>query len=105
MLVDVLDGDLVMAGNSNLLAAGGWRANGAAAADVDGDQTLLCLGRRYVPAACTDNSSSATVDIPAGARVVHARLYVDSTLTAAVGAAAGPPRRSRRGLRVRRARS
>ena len=86
VLVDVLDGDLVMAGNSNVLAAGGWRANGAAAADIDSDQTLLCLGRRYVPAACTDNSSSATVDIPAGARVVHARLYVDSTLTAAVGA-------------------
>ena len=64
MLVDVLDGDLVMAGNSNVLAAGGWRANGAAAADIDGDQTLLCIGRRYVPAACTDNSSSATVDIP-----------------------------------------
>ena len=84
VLVDVLDGDLVMAGNSNLLAAGGWRVDGAAAADVDGDTTLLCVGRRYVPAACADNSSSATVDIPEGARVVQARLYVDSTLTVGV---------------------
>lgn len=84
VLVDVLDGDLVMAGNSNLLAAGGWRTDGATAADVDGDATLLCVGRRYVPAACADNSSSAALDIPEGARVVHARLYVDSTLTVAV---------------------
>jgi hypothetical protein len=84
VLATVLEGDLVMAGNSNLLAAGGWRVNGAAAADVDADSTLLCVGRRYVPAACADNSSSATVDIPPGARVVQARLYVNSTLTVAV---------------------
>ena len=82
----VLDGDLVMAGNSNLLTAGGWRLGGSAAADVDGDTTLLCIGRRYVPAACADNSSSALLDVPAGARIVHARLYVDTTLTSAVGA-------------------
>jgi hypothetical protein len=84
VLARVLEGDLVLAGNSNLLAAGGWRLNGAGVADVDGDSTLLCVGRRYVPAACADNSSSATVDIPAGARIVHARLYVNSTLTVAV---------------------
>ena len=67
-----------------LQPAGGRRLAGdrwLAAADVDGDTTLLCIGRRYVPAACADNSSSATLDIPAGARVVQARLYVDSTLT------------------------
>jgi hypothetical protein len=82
----VLAGDLVMAGNSNLLAAGGWRLAGSSEADVDGDTTLLCIGRRYVPAACADNSSSATLDVPVGARIVHARLYVDTTLTSAVGA-------------------
>jgi hypothetical protein len=81
---DVLDGDLVMAGNSNLLSAGGWRAQHAAVADVDGDDTVLCVGRRYVPAACGENSSSATLDLPAGARVVTARLYVNTSLSAAV---------------------
>ena len=90
-----------MAGNSNLLAAGGWRLAGPQA-DVDGDTTPLCVGRRYVPAACADNSSSATLDVPAGARVVAARLYVDTTLSPAVGAAAGPPRRSGRRVRVPR---
>jgi hypothetical protein len=82
----VLAGDLVMAGNSNLLAAGGWRLPGSSQADVDGDTTPLCIGRRYVPAACADNSSSAVLDVPAGARIVQARLYVDTTLTSAVGA-------------------
>jgi hypothetical protein len=81
---DVLDGDLVMAGNSNLLVAGGWRQ--AAAADVDGDDTVLCIGRRFVPAACGENSSSATLDLPAGARVVAARLYVNTSLSTAASA-------------------
>jgi hypothetical protein len=80
----VLRGDLVMAANSNLLSAGGWLSEGQAAADVDGDATQLCVGRTYVPAACADNSSSADLDIPPGARVVAARLYVDTTLSAAV---------------------
>ncbi|MET0324186.1 MAG: hypothetical protein ABW219_03105 [Ilumatobacteraceae bacterium] len=81
----VLAGDLVMAGNSNLLSAGGWRLGLPSVADVDGDTTPLCIGRRYVPAACADNSTSATLDVPAGARIVHARLYVDTTLSPAVG--------------------
>ena len=80
----VLQGDLVMAGNSNLLSAGGWRADGQEVADVDGDSSALCVGRTYVPAACADNSSSATLDVPAGARVVAARLYVDTTLSSSV---------------------
>jgi hypothetical protein len=78
-----LAGDLVMAANSNLLSAGGWRL--ADAADVDGDASRLCLGRLFVPGACADNSSSALLDIPAGARVVHARLYVQTSLSSAVG--------------------
>ena len=79
----VLAGDLVMAANSNLLSAGGWRL--ADAADVDGDVNRLCLGRLFVPGACADNSSSAVLDVPAGARVVHARLYVQTSLSSAVG--------------------
>ncbi len=80
----VLAGDLVMVGNSNLLAAGGWRSEERAVADVDGDATELCVGRRYVPAACGENSSSATLDVPAGAHIVAARLYVDTTLSSVV---------------------
>jgi hypothetical protein len=80
----VMRGDLVMAGNSNLRSAGGWRADGQASADVDGDTTQLCVGRTFVPAACADNSSTATLDIPAGARIVAARLYVETTLSTAV---------------------
>jgi hypothetical protein len=78
---DVLAGDLVMAGNSNLLSAGGYRAAPDAVADVDGDATALCVGRLYVPAACGENSSSAMPDIPFGGRVVAARLYVNTTLS------------------------
>lgn len=85
VLERVVAGDLVMAANSNVLAAGGWRRPGSAQADVDGDQSRLCIGRTYVPAACADNSSSASLDIPPGARVVAARLYVDTSVTAAVG--------------------
>jgi hypothetical protein len=79
----VLAGDLAMAANSNLLSAGGWRRT--AAADVDGDASRLCLGRLFVRGDCTDNSSSAVLDIPAGARVVHARLYVQTSLSSAYG--------------------
>ncbi len=80
----VLHGDVVMAANSNLRSAGGWRADGQATADVDGDTTQLCVGRTFVPAACADNSSSATLDVPPGARIVAARLYVETTLSTAV---------------------
>ena len=81
---DVLRGDLVMAGNSNLLSAGGWRADGQEVADVDGDTSAVCLARTYVPAVCADNSSTATLDVPAGAHIVAARLYVDTTLSSSV---------------------
>ena len=84
VLQEALRGDLVMAGNSNLLAAGGWRADGQAVADVDGDDTPLCVGRTYIPAACGENSSTATLDVPAGAKIVAARLYVETTLSSAV---------------------
>jgi hypothetical protein len=84
VLQQVLRGDLVMAGNSNLLSAGGWRADGQEVADVDDDTSVACVGRTYVPAVCADNSSTATLDVPAGARIVAARLYVDTTLSSAV---------------------
>jgi hypothetical protein len=76
-----LRGDLVMAGNSNLLSAGGWRRAGNTTADVDGDQTSMCLTRSGAGPVCADNSSSAVLDIPPGARIVHARLYVETTLS------------------------
>ena len=79
-----LRGDLVMAGNSNLLSAGGWRSDGQEVADVDDDTSVACVGRTYVPAVCADNSSTATLDVPAGARIVAARLYVDTTLSSSV---------------------
>jgi hypothetical protein len=80
----VLRGDLVMAGNSNLLSAGGWRADGQEIADVDDDTSVACVGRTFVPAVCADNSSTATLDVPAGAHIVAARLYVDTTLSSSV---------------------
>lgn len=83
---DVLRGDLVMAGNSNLVSAGGYRPAAQAVADVDGDATPLCTGRLFVLVMCGENSSSATLDVPLGARVVAARLYVNTSLTAATGA-------------------
>jgi Protein of unknown function (DUF3344) len=81
----VLNGDLVMAANSNLRSAGGWHPTAAADADVDGDRSHLCVRRGDVEPACSDNSSSATLDIPARARVVEARLYVETALSAAAG--------------------
>ena len=83
VLEGIYAGDLVMAANSNLVSAGGWRR--ADAADVDDDASRLCLGRLFVPGACADNSSSALLDIPTGARVVHARLYVQTSLSSAAG--------------------
>ena len=86
VLEQVLQGDLVMAGNSNLLSAGGWRQGAVTAADVDGDTSELCIIRGLgFPKACADNSSSARLDIPDGARVVEARLYVQTTVAADVG--------------------
>jgi hypothetical protein len=86
VLEQVLRGDLVMAGNSNLLSAGGWRQGDVTVADVDGDTSELCIirGIRF-PRACADNSSSARLDIPDGARVVAARLYVQTTVAPDVG--------------------
>jgi hypothetical protein len=83
VLEAVLRGDLVIAGNSNLRSAGGWRPGGAA--DVDGDRTVLCTRRAGFDPVCADNSSSAYLDIPRGARVVHARLYVETTVSTTAG--------------------
>ena len=99
---EVLAGDLVMAANSNLVSAGGWRHTNTA--DVDRDATRLCLSRRQLPLTCADNSSSALLDIPDGARVVHARLYVQTSLSSAVGPVRFPGRRPGRRLRLHRAR-
>ena len=86
VLEQVVRGDLVMAGNSNLLSAGGWREGDVTVADVDGDASELCIIRGLgFPRACADNSSSARLDIPDGARVVEARLYVQTTVAPDVG--------------------
>ena len=92
----VVNGDLLLAGNSNLLSAGGWRDEAVTAADVDGDSTSLCAYRggpgssffdalRLNAWRCADNSSSADVDLPAGARVLAARLYVETSVRANLG--------------------
>jgi hypothetical protein len=83
-------GDLLLIGNSNLRSAGGWRTD--VAADVDGDDTVMCVevpgtDRPAERRLCTDNSSSAELDLPAGARVIAARLYVETSLGRRAGAA------------------
>ena len=86
VLEQVVNGDLVMAGNSNLLSAGGWRAGDVTIADVDSESTEVCIIRGVgFPRACADNSSSARLDLPRGARVIEARLYVQTTVAADVG--------------------
>ncbi len=83
---ETVRGDLVLAGNSNLLRAGGWGPAATTSADVDGDRTNICIGRQgNRGAACADNSSSASVDVPAGASVIAARLYVSTAVSATVG--------------------
>lgn len=84
VLEDVVQGDLLLIGNSNLLGAGQWRSPSRSAVDVDGDTTTLCGTRLFAPLGCTDNSSAADLDLPAGARIVHARLYVHTTLSPTV---------------------
>lgn len=76
----VVEGDLLLVGNSNLLAAGAVRVSSRNVADVDGDATALCATRLFVPGGCDDNSSSSDLTLPTGARVVEARLYVATTL-------------------------
>ena len=84
VLQETVRGDLVMAGNSNLLRAGGWGS--LASADVDGDRSRICIGRVETRGTlCADNSSSATVDLPPGAAIVHARLYVSTSVSESVG--------------------
>ncbi len=86
VLEQVVNGDLVMAGNSNLLSAGGWREGAVTIADVDGESGELCIIRGLgFPRACADNSSSARLDIPLGAKVIEARLYVQTTVATDVG--------------------
>jgi hypothetical protein len=86
VLERVVNGDLVMAGNSNLISAGGWRSGDVTVADADPDSTELCIIRGLgFPRACADNSSSARLDVPEGARIVAARLYVQTTVATDVG--------------------
>jgi hypothetical protein len=86
VLEQVVNGDLAMAGNSNLLSAGGWREGDVTIADVDNESTEVCIIRGVgFPRACADNSSSARLDIPRGARVIEARLYVQTTVATDVG--------------------
>jgi hypothetical protein len=82
---DVVRGDLVVAANSNLLSAGGWSTAPGTVADVDDDGSLLCVPRSGTDPACADNSSSARLDLPPGSRVIEARLYVESSLSASAG--------------------
>jgi hypothetical protein len=86
VLERVVRGDLVMAGNSNLLSAGAWRSGDITIADVDDELSEMCIIRGLgFPRACADNSSSARLDLPDGARVIEARLYVQSTVAPDVG--------------------
>ena len=80
-----LRGDLLMAGNANVVSTGP-RPGATSSVDVDDDASFLCVGRRRGDAACADNSSSALIDLPARARVVNARLYVETSLPAGAGA-------------------
>jgi hypothetical protein len=86
VLERVVRGDLVMVGNSNLLSAGGWRSGAVSVADIDDESSEMCIIRGLgFPRACADNSSSARLDLPRGARVIEARLYVQSTVAPDVG--------------------
>ena len=79
----LVQGDLLLIGNSNLRSAGGWR--GAAEADVDRDETVRCVDLPADERLCSDNSSSADLDLPLGARVIAARLYIETSLGRNVG--------------------
>jgi hypothetical protein len=76
----VVAGDLLLVGGTNLRAAG----DHGTALDADDDTTVRCatIADRRV---CADNASGATLDLPTGARVMAARLYVDTTLAADAG--------------------
>jgi hypothetical protein len=82
VMEDVLHGDLVLAGNSNVVRVGGSRSGTTFPADIDGDRTVICSIRQG-PArpACADNSSSARLDLPHGASVHTARLYVSTSIS------------------------
>jgi hypothetical protein len=80
-----LHGDLVVAANSNLRSAGGWSTAPGTVGDIDGDTSVMCVRRDGTSRVCADNSSSARLDLPPGSRVVHARLYVETTLSAGAG--------------------
>ncbi|MGD9430222.1 isopeptide-forming domain-containing fimbrial protein [Arthrobacter russicus] len=90
VLSGIYRGDMVMATNSNLLSAG--RPSYQKPAQVDGSSDDLCpwapsggggqpapVYGAAVKAAC-NNSSSAFLDVPKGAKIVAARLYVMNTL-------------------------
>lgn len=81
MLQQVVQGDLVLAGNS--IRPG---ADGSEQSDVDDDTSVRCVRRtRWWGTACADNSSAAFVDLPPDADVVAARLYVTTSVAPSVG--------------------
>ena len=72
VLEQVVQGDLVMAGAVSQPRSGG-------AADVDGDSDAhLPRPRSRSGTVCDDNSSRPVLDLPAGASVIAARLYVST---------------------------
>jgi hypothetical protein len=82
VLEQVVDGDLVMVGGTAQPGPDGTARD----VDVDGEVGTMCIDRTTRRGAvCDDNSSSAFLDLPAGAAVIAARLYVSSTLAASVG--------------------
>ena len=71
-----VEGDLLFAGSSNFPAT-----------DVDGDTTRICAGRAVATSRrriCADNSSSTELSLPPGARVIAARMYVETTVAPSV---------------------
>jgi hypothetical protein len=76
----IVAGDLVLTGATNVLST----SVGSVPIDVDDDTTRRCdpVGPAQL---CVDNASGARLDLPLGARIIAARLYVDATLPAAAG--------------------
>ena len=87
------DGDLLMAGNANVVSD--RPAEQPLSPTSTTTRSFLCVDRPRGDAACADNSSSAGIDLPARARVVHARLYVETSLPDRRRPDESPPRRPR----------
>lgn len=81
----VVTGDIVMAANANVRGGIIPDSTATRVADVDRDRSMLCVRRAAPTAACADNSSAARLAIPRDARLVQARLYIETTLSAGAG--------------------